>query len=1138
MIQSQEKITLSRESYIRKVLQRFAVSVISVFIFFSCSTENKQVYTLVTSTDPVASGIVTPSQGGFDEGTEVEVSADANDNMVFSGWRGDFNGSENPAVITMNSNKNILAFFVDRQYPLSIHIEGEGTVSERVLQERSTHYAGGTFVELNANPAEGWKLAGWRGDLSGSVNPAVIRMDEAKEITAVFEKREYPLSITIEGEGSVVENVIQERSTDYEYGTLVELTAHPADGWVFSGWGGNLEGTKNPETIIIEQETSITANFIPVDEILALTVQGEGTVNIEQIESEENPSKNRVQLTARPSDGWRFTEWQGDITDTDNPVEIILIEEKAVLAVFEHREYPLTILTEGEGSVTEQVLQQRTADYEDGTVVELTAYAAQGWEFIEWKGDLSGSENPQQITIDSPKEVTAVFAGEPEESTFNIALNIEGEGSVTIDPEQAEYESGSMVELTASPSAGWLFVEWTGDISTSQTSVEITMNSNKVINAVFAKELEENIFNLSANIQGEGSVRIDPELDEYESGSIVELTATPSFGWRFVRWTGDISSAQSSVELTMDSNKEVTALFAEESEGITFELDLNIEGDGSVTIDPELEEYEEGTMVELTASPSAGWQFVEWKGDISSAQTSVELIMYSDKAVTAVFIEEDEESTFELDLNIEGDGSVTIAPELEEYEEGAMVELTASPSAGWQFVEWTGDINSAQSSVELIMDSDKEVIAVFEEILFDLTINISGNGTVNLNPDLNEFKPGTLVELTAEPSDGWEFNQWQDDITGTENPILITMESSTEVTALFIEQETAFSGGDGSPGNPYRVSTTEQLQAISEYLSSHFIQINNINASSTSGWNSGQGFSPIGSSSMPFTGTFNGSGFEISGLTINRDGDDHVGLFGFTGNAQINNTGLVNVNIIGEDIVGGLAGTNNGQINNSYVTGNVSGEEMIGGLVGLNNGQTTSSHSNAFVYGDDEHVGGLVGVNESNGEIRGSFALGNVEGDDDGVGGLVGTNNGEISNSYATGNVIGEESVGGLVGSNRNSARIVNSYAAGNVSGDDEVGGLAGRNYPNGFIATSYARGNVSGDDETGGFIGWNQGSLTTSYWDSQATNQSNGIGRGNQNGLTSLTTSEMTGSSAENNMPGFNWNSVWRTTANYPVLQ
>ena len=1062
MIQSQEKITLSRESYIRKVLQRFAVSVISVFIFFSCSTENKQVYTLVTSTDPVASGIVTPSQGGFDEGTEVEVSAAANDNMVFSGWRGDFNGSENPAVITMNSNKNILAFFVDRQYPLSIHIEGEGTVSERVLQERSTHYAGGTFVELNANPAEGWKLAGWRGDLSGSVNPAVIRMDEAKEITAVFEKREYPLSITIEGEGSVVENVIQERSTDYEYGTLVELTAHPADGWVFSGWGGNLEGTKNPETIIIEQETSITANFIPVDEILALTVQGEGTVNIEQIESEENPSKNRVQLTARPSDGWRFTEWQGDITDTDNPVEIILIEEKAVLAVFEHREYPLTILTEGEGSVTEQVLQQRTADYEDGTVVELTAYAAQGWEFIEWKGDLSGLENPQQITIDSPKEVTAVFAGEPEESTFNIALNIEGEGSVTIDPEQAEYESGSMVELTASPSAGWLFVEWTGDISTSQTSVEITMNSNKVINAVFAKELEESIFNLSADIQGEGSVRIDPELDEYESGSIVELTATPSFGWRFVRWTGDISSAQSSVELTMDSNKEVTALFAEESEGMTFELDLNIEGDGSVTIDPELEEYEEGTMVELTASPSAGWQFVEWKGDISSAQTSV----------------------------------------------------------------------------ELIMNSDKEVIAVFEEILFDLTINISGNGTVNLNPDLNEFKPGTLVELTAEPSDGWEFNQWQDDITGTENPILITMESSTEVTALFIEQETAFSGGDGSPGNPYRVSTTEQLQAISEYLSSNFIQINNINASSTSGWNSGQGFSPIGSSSMPFTGTFNGSGFEISGLTINRDGDDHVGLFGFTGNAQINNTGLVNVNIIGEDIVGGLAGTNNGQINNSYVTGNVSGEEMIGGLVGLNNGQTTSSHSNAFVYGDDEHVGGLVGVNESNGEIRGSFALGNVEGDDDGVGGLVGTNNGEISNSYATGNVIGEESVGGLVGSNRNSARIVNSYAAGNVSGDDEVGGLAGRNYPNGFIATSYARGNVSGDDETGGFIGWNQGSLTTSYWDSQATNQSNGIGRGNQNELTSLTTSEMTGSSAENNMPGFNWNSVWRTTANYPVLQ
>ena len=1122
-----------------KALQIFTAVVFSLILFISCSTKSNPVYTLTTSTDPAASGTVMPSQGGFDEGSDVEITAFANENMVFSGWRGDYSGSDNPTVVTMNTDINIIAFFIDRKYPLSILIEGEGTVTERVLNEKSTEFDHEIFVELTANPAEGWKLAEWQGDLSGSENPTVIRMDEAREVTAVFENREYPLSISIKGEGSVAEQVIQEKTTDYEYSSLIELTAHSADGWIFSGWDGDLEGNENPERIIINQPTNVTAIFIPIDELLTLTVHGEGTVDIEQFEPDDNSIAPMIQLTARASDSWRFVEWTGDVTSTENPVQITLNEEKTVNAVFEIRKYPLTINTDGEGTVTEDIIHQKSSDYEDGTVVELTANANQGWKFVEWQGDLSGSENPQQITIDSPKEVTAVFVEEPGDITFNLAINIEGEGSVNIDPELDEYNPETIVELLASPFDNWKFVEWTGDINSVQTSVELTMDSDKEITAIFAEEKpDESTFELDVNIDGEGSVNINPDQDDYESGTIVQLTASPSDGWRFVRWRGDINSFQTTIEITLDSDREVTAVFAEESEEVTFNLIINTQGEGSVSIEPEQDEYKDGTMVELTASPTNGWEFVEWTGDINSSQTSVELIMDSNKEVTAIFIEETEEIAFELNLNIQGEGSLSINPEQDEYVDGTMVELTASPTDGWEFVEWTGDINSSQTSVELIMDSDKKVAAVFEEVMFDLTINITGNGTVNINPDLDEFEPGTLVELTAVPSDGWEFDQWEGDLTGSENPTSITMVNSAVITVLFTERETVFSGGDGSSGNPYQVSTSEQLQTIGEFVDSHFIQVSNINAGSTSGWNGSQGFSPIGSSSNPFTGTFNGNEFEISGLTIDRDGDDYIGLFGFTGNAQINNVRLVNVNIIGEDIVGGLAGTNNGQIRNSYVTGFVSGDEMVGGLVGINNGQITNSYSEASVVGDDDHIGGLVGINGSNGEITNSFASGNVEADDAETGGLVGTNNGEISNSYSTGNVTGDESVGGLVGGNRNNARIVNSYATGSVSGDDEVGGLVGRNWPNGVIETSFASGTVSGDDETGGFIGWNQASLDSCYWDNQSTNQGSGVGRGNQNGLTGLTTSEMTGSSAEENMSGFNWNSIWRTSANYPVLQ
>ena len=100
------------------------------------------------------------------------------------------------------------------------------------------------------------------------------------------------------------------------------------------------------------------------------------------------------------------------------------------------------------------------------------------------------------------------------------------------------------------------------------------------------------------------------------------------------------------------------------------------------------------------------------------------------------------------------------------------------------------------------------------------------------------------------------------------------------------------------------------------------------------------------------------------------------------------------------------------------------------------------------------------------------------------IGGLVGYNGGDAINSYATGNVIGDEQIGGLVG--RNEANIDNSYAAGNVTreqnvtGNEQVGGLVGRNEAN--IGNSYAAGNVTGDEQVGGLVGLHSGRIINSY--------------------------------------------------------
>ena len=192
--------------------------------------------------------------------------------------------------------------------------------------------------------------------------------------------------------------------------------------------------------------------------------------------------------------------------------------------------------------------------------------------------------------------------------------------------------------------------------------------------------------------------------------------------------------------------------------------------------------------------------------------------------------------------------------------------------------------------------------------------------------------------------------------------------------------------------------------------------------------------------------------------------------------------------------VGGLVGGNEigGEITNSYATGVVSGVgDNFGGLSGVNSGVVAASYATGSVSGKGfanfGNVGGLVGANEIEGKITNSYATGGVSGQGDNFGGLAGVNSGVVAASYATGSVSanGFADVGGLVGVNETEGKIITSYATGGVSGQgDNFGGLAGVN--SGVIAASYAAGNVSGEGfaDVGGLVGDNQytGVITAAY--------------------------------------------------------
>ena len=274
----------------------------------------------------------------------------------------------------------------------------------------------------------------------------------------------------------------------------------------------------------------------------------------------------------------------------------------------------------------------------------------------------------------------------------------------------------------------------------------------------------------------------------------------------------------------------------------------------------------------------------------------------------------------------------------------------------------------------------------------------------------------------------------------------------------------------GCGSMPTEIRNWYDLDAVSDNVRGSYILINDLD-STTAGYeelagttaNEGKGWQPIAVNNT-FVGSFDGQGYEICDLFINRPDESDVGLFAFveTGGV-IENVGIANGDITGYEAVGSLVGYNRGTVRNSYAHGNVAGNLDIGSLVGVNDGTVSNSYSSGTLTGADS-IGGLVGKND--GTVSTSYSSGSMTGNNS-IGGLVGKNDGTVSTSYSNATAEGNDFVGDLVGVN--SGTVSNSYAGGTVGGSSFVGGLVGRN--EGVVSKCYSAGNTTGDEHIGGLV-------------------------------------------------------------------
>ena len=687
--------------------------------------------------------------------------------------------------IEVTEPMTITATFAKKSFAVTFDKVGEGTVTATGADDLNA-VAYGTELTIVATPAAGYELQSLVADGVDITATKKIVVKDNLTVKATFAKKNFAVSLTKEGEGTITATGATSLNA-VAYGTELTIVATPAEGYELTALTANGTDILASKKVIVKEAVEVKATFSKKSFAVSLTKEGEGTITATGATSLDAVAYGtELTIVATPAEGYELTALTANGTDILASKKVIVKEAVEVKATFSKKSFAVSLTKEGEGAITATGATSLNA-VAYGTELTIVATPATGYELVSITAGGTDITASKKVVVTGNLTVKATFA----KKNFAVSLTKEGEGTITATGASNlnSVAYGTELTIVATPAEGYELVSITSNGTDITASKKVVVTGNLTVKASFAKKN----FSVSLTKEGEGTITATgaTSLNAVAYGTELTINATPAEGYELTALTANGTDILATKKIVVKDNLTVKATFAKKN----FSVSLTKEGEGAITATgaSNLNSVAYGTELTIVATPAKGYELVSITAGGTDITAAKKIVVKDNLTVKATFTKK----SFAVSLTKEGEGTIsaTGASNLNSVAYGTELTIVATPAEGYELTALTANGTDILATKKIVVTDNLTVKATFTKKYFAVSLTKEGEGTISATgaDNLSAVAYGTELTINATPAEGYELQSLVAggvDITATKK---VVVKDNVTVKAIFAKKSFAVS---------------------------------------------------------------------------------------------------------------------------------------------------------------------------------------------------------------------------------------------------------------------------------------------------------------------------------------------------------